>query len=130
MKGLEGSPPNEHLVDPKYDGTMHRLIRVAVAPALVAAVALVLATISSDYFRERGIHLAGSLLISIVGYALLMSIDLENTAVTYFAIFITTVGVSTSTATKMVYKVWCIYSMTDLIVNHFSHLGLPNEPYQ
>ncbi len=32
--------------------------------------------------------------ISIIGYILLITIDLTNIGVTYFAIFITTVGVS------------------------------------
>ena len=65
-----------------------------VAPALVAAVFLVISSFSSDYFRERGLHIAASLLISIVGYTLLITVDLGNIGFTYFAIFMTTVGVS------------------------------------
>lgn len=48
--------------------------------------------------------MAASLLISIIGYVLLMTIDLENTAVTYFAIFMATVGVSALAS----HKTWLI----------------------
>ncbi len=64
------------------------------APSLVAAVFLIAATFSSDYFGERGIHMVVSLLISVVGYTLLITVDMNNIGVTYFAIFMTTVGVS------------------------------------
>ncbi|KAH8884942.1 retrograde regulation protein 2 [Thozetella sp. PMI_491] len=63
-----------------------------VAPSLVAAVFLVAASFSSDYFNERGIHMAVSLIISIIGYILLIAVDLSNIGLTYFAIFMTTVG--------------------------------------
>jgi len=57
---------------------------------------LVAATFSSDHFRERGIHMVVSLAISVVGYILLITVDLDNIGLTYFAIFMTTVGVSFS----------------------------------
>lgn len=60
----------------------------------MAAVFLVIATFSSDHFRERGIHMVVSLAISVVGYILLITVDLDNIGLTYFAIFMTTVGVS------------------------------------
>ncbi|ETN38618.1 uncharacterized protein HMPREF1541_06655 [Cyphellophora europaea CBS 101466] len=63
-----------------------------VAPALVAAVLLLVATFSSDHFHERGMHMVISLLVSIIGYALLITVNLDNVGLTYFAIFVTTVG--------------------------------------
>jgi hypothetical protein len=68
--------------------------KYTVAPSLVAAVFLTLVSYSSDRFRERGLHMAVALIISIIGYTLLIKIDLDRVGVTYFAIFLTTVGVS------------------------------------
>jgi hypothetical protein len=53
-----------------------------------------MATFSSDHFRERGIHMVVSLAISVIGYILLITVNLDNIGLTYFAIFMTTVGVS------------------------------------
>ncbi len=71
-----------------------------VAPSLVACVALIGTGYSSDYFRERGFHCATPQAVSVIGYIILLVVDTKNTAVTYFAIFITTIGVRQSSTTK------------------------------
>lgn len=68
-----------------------------VAPALTGAVILVLWCKSSDYFHERGFHVAASILVSLVGYVILFTIDTSNTAVLYFAMFLCTIGAYPST---------------------------------
>jgi hypothetical protein len=42
--------------------------------------------------------MAVALVISIVGYTLLITLDLSSVGLTYFAIFMTTVGVRSSTS--------------------------------
>ncbi|KAI2640711.1 retrograde regulation protein 2 [Hypomontagnella submonticulosa] len=73
-----------------------------VAPALTGAVILVLWCKSSDYFHERGFHVAASILVSLVGYVILFTIDTSNTAVLYFAMFLCTIGVSYKCGSQMI----------------------------
>ncbi|KAF9457066.1 MFS general substrate transporter [Collybia nuda] len=64
-----------------------------VAPNIVGTVALLLFTFSSDYFRERSIHVCIPLATAIVGFIILGSIDvLEHRQVAYFACFLLTIG--------------------------------------
>lgn len=66
-----------------------------VAPAATAAVFLLVFAYSSDYFRERGLHMTVPLLCSIVGYSVLLAIDVEShIGIGYMAIFFCTIGVS------------------------------------
>ncbi|KAJ7783750.1 major facilitator superfamily domain-containing protein [Mycena maculata] len=64
-----------------------------VAPNVAGTVALLLLTFSSDYFRERSIHICIPLATTIVGFIILGSIDtLAHLHVAYFACFLLTMG--------------------------------------
>ncbi|XP_006454315.1 hypothetical protein AGABI2DRAFT_175913 [Agaricus bisporus var. bisporus H97] len=64
-----------------------------VAPNIVGALTLVALTFSSDYFRERSIHICIPLVIGLVGFIILGSIDVvRNKGVAYFACFLLTMG--------------------------------------
>ncbi|KAL1853339.1 hypothetical protein Plec18167_005571 [Paecilomyces lecythidis] len=64
-----------------------------VAPYCVGTVVLWSLCRSSDYFRERSFHLAGSLMITFIGYIILITVDAEKSkGVAYFACFLLTSG--------------------------------------
>ncbi|KAJ5947065.1 hypothetical protein N7466_000080 [Penicillium verhagenii] len=64
-----------------------------VAPNLVGAVVLLCVAKSSDFFRERTVHIVFSLTISLVGMVILAAIDvLNNKGVAYFACFLMAAG--------------------------------------
>ncbi|KAJ5177369.1 uncharacterized protein N7500_000068 [Penicillium coprophilum] len=64
-----------------------------VAPNLVGAVILLCVAKSSDYFRERTLHIVFSLTVSLVGMLILIAIDVQNnTGVAYFACFLMAAG--------------------------------------
>lgn len=68
-----------------------------VAPNIVGAITLLVLTFSSDYFRERSIHICGPLLIGLTGFIVLGSIDVaRHKNIAYFACFLLTMGVSVS----------------------------------
>ena len=65
------------------------------APALTAAVFLLIFAYSSDHFHERGFHMTVPLVLSLVGYAILLGGDIEKQKGTgYLSIFFCTIGVS------------------------------------
>jgi len=64
-----------------------------VAPNIVGTVALLLLTFSSDYFRERSIHICIPLVTAVIGFIVLGSIDVvANKHTAYFACFLLTIG--------------------------------------
>ncbi|KAJ5927570.1 Major facilitator superfamily domain general substrate transporter [Penicillium verrucosum] len=64
-----------------------------VAPNLVGAVFLLCVAKSSDYFRERTLHIVFSLAVSLVGMVILIAIDVQNNkGVAYFACFLMAAG--------------------------------------
>ncbi|KAL1736998.1 major facilitator superfamily domain-containing protein [Schizophyllum commune] len=64
-----------------------------VAPNIVGTVALIILTQSSDYFRERSIHICIPLVVAIVGFIVLGAIDpLAHKSTAYFACFLLTMG--------------------------------------
>ncbi|KAF7347861.1 MFS general substrate transporter [Mycena venus] len=64
-----------------------------VAPNILGTVALLLLTFSSDYFRERSIHICIPLATGITGFLILRFINvLEHLHVAYFACFLITMG--------------------------------------
>ncbi|KAJ4484736.1 MFS general substrate transporter [Lentinula edodes] len=66
-----------------------------VAPNIVGTVALLVLTFSSDYFRERSIHIMIPLAVSLAGFVLLGCINpLAHRGVAYFACFLLTAGAS------------------------------------
>ena len=68
-----------------------------VAPNIVGTVCLVAFTFSSDYFRERSIHICIPLAITLIGFVILGSIDpVANRGVAYFACFMLCAGVRLS----------------------------------
>lgn len=67
---------------------------LTVAPNIVGTVALLFLTFSSDYFRERSIHICIPLITAIVGFVVLGAIDVVvHRHVAYFACFLLTMGV-------------------------------------
>lgn len=55
---------------------------------------LLILAYSSDHFRERGLHMTAPLAFSIIGYGVLLGVDVEkNTGIGYMAIFFCTMGV-------------------------------------
>ncbi|KIK70953.1 hypothetical protein GYMLUDRAFT_33043 [Collybiopsis luxurians FD-317 M1] len=66
-----------------------------VAPNIVGTVALLVLTFSSDYFRERSIHIAIPLAVTFTGFVVLGCIDpIAHRGVAYFACFLLTAGAS------------------------------------
>ncbi|KAF8632598.1 hypothetical protein AX15_001803 [Amanita polypyramis BW_CC] len=66
---------------------------LTVAPNIVGTVALLLLTFSSDYFRERSVHICIALATGLVGFIILGCIDpLERRHLAYFACFLLTMG--------------------------------------
>ncbi|PPQ82059.1 hypothetical protein CVT25_014600 [Psilocybe cyanescens] len=66
---------------------------LTVAPNIVGTVALLALTFSSDYFRERSIHICVALAIGITGFVILGAIDVvKDKGVAYFACFLLTSG--------------------------------------
>lgn len=69
-----------------------------VAPNLVGAVVLICIARSSDRFRERSGHLIFALLITFVGWIILLALNpAENIPVAYFACFLLCAGAMTPT---------------------------------
>ncbi|TYJ55971.1 hypothetical protein B9479_003356 [Cryptococcus floricola] len=67
-----------------------------VAPNVVGTCFLVLFTQSSDYFRERSLHVVIPLLITMIGFIVLGTIDVvANKGVAYFATFLLCIGSNT-----------------------------------
>ncbi|KGB74429.2 high-affinity nicotinic acid transporter [Cryptococcus deuterogattii R265] len=67
-----------------------------VAPNIVGTCFLVLFTQSSDYFRERALHIVVPLIITMVGFIILGTIDvLSYKGVAYFACFLLCIGANT-----------------------------------
>ena len=66
---------------------------LTVAPNIVGSVFLMLVSFSSDFFRERSIHIAVMVTISSIGFVILACINIsEHIAVGYFACFMLCVG--------------------------------------
>ncbi|KAJ8487512.1 hypothetical protein ONZ45_g14312 [Pleurotus djamor] len=66
---------------------------LTVAPNVAGTVALLLLTFSSDFFRERSIHICIPLAVAVIGFVVLGTIDpLQNRGVAYFATFLLTMG--------------------------------------
>nr|A0A2Z4HQ22.1 RecName: Full=MFS-type transporter efuF; AltName: Full=Enfumafungin biosynthesis cluster protein F [Hormonema carpetanum]AWW17215.1 transporter [Hormonema carpetanum] len=67
-----------------------------VAPYCVGCVILLAQCTSSDHFRERSTHLAGAMLLTFVGFILLITLDTEaQPGPTYFACFLLAAGAFT-----------------------------------
>ncbi|TFK57119.1 MFS general substrate transporter [Heliocybe sulcata] len=66
-----------------------------VAPNIVGTVVLLILTFSSDYWRERSIHICVPLAITLVGFIILGTIDvLAHRNIAYFACFLLCMGAS------------------------------------
>lgn len=66
-----------------------------VAPYTCGTIAMMITAYSSDRFRERGFHLASSLVLVMVGCLLLACLPLSSTGPAYFATFLITMGAFT-----------------------------------
>ncbi|CAK7204194.1 hypothetical protein SEUCBS139899_006948 [Sporothrix eucalyptigena] len=82
-----------------------------VAPALTAAVFLVAFCFSSDRVRERGLHLCAALMVTTIGYIVLITINVDNLAVSYFALFLTTVG---AYPVSPLFSSWCVSNLPNM----------------
>ncbi|KNZ79001.1 hypothetical protein J132_07153 [Termitomyces sp. J132] len=84
-----------------------------VAPNIVGTVALLILTFSSDYFRERSIHICIPLITAVVGFIILGSIDVvEYKRTAYFACFLLTMG---AFAPSVLVSAWQV----NFFCNHF-----------
>ncbi|GAT21808.1 allantoate permease [Aspergillus luchuensis] len=82
-----------------------------VAPYCVGTVVLWIICKSSDHFRERSMHLAGSLMITFVGYIILIAVDAsEHQGVAYFACFLLAAGAFVPSS---VFHSWHTNNVTD-----------------
>ncbi|KAG0648164.1 putative transporter [Hyphodiscus hymeniophilus] len=68
---------------------------LTVAPNVVGAVSLVIVANSSDYFRNRALHIVAGLSCTMIGFIILASVDVvTNKGVAYFACFLLCAGCS------------------------------------
>ncbi|BDD62823.1 hypothetical protein MAP00_007782 [Monascus purpureus] len=64
-----------------------------VAPYCVGTIVLWIMCRSSDHFRERSMHLASALMVTFIGYIILIAVDVEaHKGVVYFACFLLACG--------------------------------------
>ncbi|KAJ9626829.1 hypothetical protein H2204_009845 [Knufia peltigerae] len=83
-----------------------------VAPALTAAVFVVGFGYSSDYFCERGFHMATPMVIGLIGYIILMVVDVTNHKGTgYLAIFFCTIG---AYPMSVIFSAWTVANIPDM----------------
>lgn len=66
-----------------------------VAPYACGTIVMLITAYSSDRFRERGFHLASSLVLVIIGCILLSCLPLSSIGPAYFATFLITMGAYT-----------------------------------
>ncbi|WVQ67994.1 uncharacterized protein L199_006200 [Kwoniella botswanensis] len=66
-----------------------------VAPFAFGTLMMITTAWSSDYFRERGFHLASAISLAFIGCIILVSVPVSNHAVGYFAVFLITGGAQT-----------------------------------
>ncbi|KAK4968200.1 hypothetical protein LTR42_009483 [Elasticomyces elasticus] len=89
-----------------------------VAPAATAAAFLLALSYSSDRFRERGFHMIVPLGLSIVGYAILLSVDVETQkGIGYGAIFFCTIG---AYPMSVIFSAWTVSNIPNLNARAFT----------
>ncbi|KAK0442524.1 major facilitator superfamily domain-containing protein [Desarmillaria tabescens] len=76
---------------------------LTVAPNFVGGFAVLLTAASSDYFRERSLHIAGAMTITMIGFIVLDVVDVSNTGIQYFGSFLLCLGAFTPSA---IFHVW------------------------
>ncbi|KAK6381593.1 hypothetical protein LTS17_004652 [Exophiala oligosperma] len=92
--------------------------KYTVAPAMTAAVFLLIFAYSSDYFRERGFHMTVPLVLSLVGYAILLGADIEKQKGTgYLAIFFCTIG---AYPMSVIFSAWTVANIPNLNARAFT----------
>lgn len=120
---------------------------LTVAPNIVGTVALLILTFSSDYFRERSIHMLVNkstesfwvveisfrcipLATTLIGFIILGSINvLEHRHVAYFACFLLTMGVSSNNIACQLSPLTCrreAYAPSVLVASWYSN-NTPSE---
>ncbi|KAK0460434.1 major facilitator superfamily domain-containing protein [Desarmillaria tabescens] len=68
---------------------------LTVAPNFVGGFAVLLTAASSDYFRERSLHMAGAMTVTMIGFIVLYVVDVSNTGIQYFGSFLLCLGAFT-----------------------------------
>ena len=82
-----------------------------VAPYCVGTVVLWCMCLSSDHFRERSFHLAGALMVTMIGYIILISVDPPtNRGVAYLACFLLACG---AFVPSCIFHSWHTNNVTD-----------------
>ncbi|KAK5725229.1 hypothetical protein LTR17_013098 [Elasticomyces elasticus] len=89
-----------------------------VAHAATAAAFLLVLSYSSDRFRERGFHMIVPLGLSIVGYAILLSVDVETQkGIGYGAILFCTIG---AYPMSVIFSAWTVSNIPNLNARAFT----------
>lgn len=65
------------------------------APYVVGTICLLITSWSSDWFRERGFHLASSFVLALIGCIILIALPVSQMGAGYFATFLITAGAFT-----------------------------------
>ncbi|KAK0457192.1 major facilitator superfamily domain-containing protein [Desarmillaria tabescens] len=76
---------------------------LTVAPNFVGGFAVLLTAASSDYFRERSLHIAGTMTVTMIGFIVLDTVDVSKTGIQYFGSFLLCLGAFTPST---VFHVW------------------------
>ncbi|KAK0460431.1 major facilitator superfamily domain-containing protein [Desarmillaria tabescens] len=71
---------------------------LTVAPNFVGGFGMLLTAASSDYFRERSLHMAGAMTVTMIGFIILYVVDVSNTGIQYFGSFLLCLGAFTPSA--------------------------------
>ncbi|UOH84432.1 hypothetical protein LQV05_001233 [Cryptococcus neoformans] len=66
-----------------------------VAPYVVGTICLLITSWSSNWFRERGFHLASSFVLVLIGCIILIALPVSQMGARYFATFLITAGAFT-----------------------------------
>ncbi|KAK0224300.1 major facilitator superfamily domain-containing protein [Armillaria fumosa] len=76
---------------------------LTVAPNFVGGFAALFTAASSDYFRERSLHIAGAMTVTMIGFIVLDAVDVSKTGIQYFGSFLLCLGAFTPST---IFHVW------------------------
>ncbi|KAK0463317.1 major facilitator superfamily domain-containing protein [Armillaria novae-zelandiae] len=76
---------------------------LTVAPNFVGGFAVLFTAASSNYFRERSLHIAGAMTVTMIGFIVLDAVDVSKTGIQYFGSFLLCLGTFTPST---IFHVW------------------------
>ncbi|KAG7445412.1 MFS general substrate transporter [Guyanagaster necrorhizus] len=76
---------------------------LTVAPNFAGGFAVLLTATSSDYFRERSLHIAGAMSITMIGFIVIDTVDVKKTGIQYLGSFLLCLGAFTPST---IFHVW------------------------